>query len=321
MSKMARLVLCLSITVVTCAALGIVLLSSAQALGGPTADFTIDTERSFAAGRLSALEIKTISTDVRFHEAPGPKLRVHFHGTFSGPAEERPVLTAFVEGGTLHASIEHPRTTALISWSTHANLVLDVYAPRKAWSRIRIGTTSGNATAGAIEAARFEFRSVSGRLSASKIKAKQAELRTTSGEVRADKLSGDVNFSSISGDLQIMDFDTGHSTLHTTSGQVRLPRLRGGFSFRSVSGGLTAGLVALNGDIRTDTTSGDVELTLPAGARFTLDFRTTTGRLECEFPLLTSASGDRRRTTGTVGNGGKKIEARSVSGALRILKH
>lgn len=320
MNRIGRFALYLAAVAVVCSALGLGLLSTARGSEGTRDASRIDTERSFSMNDVTALDIRTVSADVRFHEVTGSEVRIHLRGSYSGLPESRPELQASSEGGTVRAVVRHPRRFVVFNWSWHSELTLDVYLPKKALDLVRVHTTSGNCTAGFLETKRFEFNSVSGNLTATELKTGSTDVRATSGDVRLDRLSGDLNYSSVSGDLVTAESITGNSTLQTTSGDVRLAGLKGGLSHRSVSGDLRAEFVGLESDIRLNTTSGHLELTLPADAQFGFDFRTTSGGFTCDFPVLSGESGSRTRMTGTVGNGKNRIEARSVSGNLQILR-
>jgi hypothetical protein len=64
---------------------------------------------------------------------------------------------------------------------------------------------------------------------------------------------------------------------------------------------------------------GDVEVSLPDNASFTVDARTHNGDIVSDFPL--EISGDENKTaTGTVGKGGPKVTLSTEHADLRIRK-
>lgn len=107
--------------------------------------------------------------------------------------------------------------------------------------------------------------------------------------------------------------------IQTVSGDAELADLQvERFTYRTVSGNLNARLEGPVGETRLSTTSGDLELDLPDDARFSLEATTTSGNLSCAFPLTVSGAEHRRRLAGTVGGGGASLQARTVSGDVRL---
>ncbi len=122
-------------------------------------------------------------------------------------------------------------------------------------------------------------------------------------------------FDSTSGNLEtdFLTADGASAALNTVSGDVDLAG-----SFRQVTGSSTSGdydLVLQSCPAKLDlgTTSGDVEIELPRGTGFTLQYDTVSGELESDFAM--KRSGD---TSFICGNGGGSIHAETTSGDLLL---
>ena len=122
-------------------------------------------------------------------------------------------------------------------------------------------------------------------------------------------------FDSTSGNLEtdFLTADGASAALNTVSGDVDLAG-----SFRQVTGSSTSGdydLVLQSCPAKLDlgTTSGDVEIELPRGTGFTLQYDTVSGELESDFAM--KRSGD---TSFICGNGGGSIHAETTSGDLSL---
>jgi hypothetical protein len=152
---------------------------------------------------------------------------------------------------------------------------------------------------------RLEVSTASGdvRLSGETLLSGPVRVTTTSGDVRVDGGGGDLIVHTASGDCEItgppvtsLQFDSGSGDLRlrggasrvisdTSSGDVIADALVGSMSAHSSSGDVKATWQRLApGDtVGIETTSGDVTLRLPAGARLRGELQTSSGDLRCEF--------------------------------------
>ena len=178
---------------------------------------------------------------------------------------------------------------------------------------VRAGTTSG--------AIRIE----------NSASAQKAGLSTTSGTMKLYGTFDEVKFSSTSGDIyaegaaDTVDADAISGTItlaggyrdidaDTTSGAVSL-------DIRDVAPEIDAGTTSADVIIRSeiapteldiDTTSGGVELAIPGGSSFTLDFDTISGDLRSDMPLTMKGSDLYS------GDGSAEYSISTTSGSLKI---
>lgn len=161
--------------------------------------------------------------------------------------------------------------------------------------------------------------------------AQKAGLSTTSGTMRLYGAFDEVTFSSTSGDIyaegaaDTVDADAISGTItltgsyrdinaDTTSGTILL-------EIRDVAPEIDAGTTSADVIIRSeiapteldiDTTSGEVELAIPSGSSFTLDFDTISGDLKSDLPLTMKG------TELYSGDGGAEYSVSTTSGSLKI---
>lgn len=177
------------------------------------------------------------------------------------------------------------------------------------------------------------------------------------GEVRAEAISGDVEVSAtpnlalaktVSGDVTARDVASASTLmLGTVSGNVTASGLKvrtlecgsvsGDLSLsgvqvervaaKSVSGSISFdGPLARGGRYEFTTHSGDVRITVPAGAGFELDANTFSGSVRSDLPVTLRGRGpDRERggnrtIRGAHGDAGALLTVRSFSGSVVILK-
>lgn len=126
---------------------------------------------------------------------------------------------------------------------------------------------------------------------------------TGSGGIALDNIHGPINAHTDSGDVTANTI-TGPITLTAASGSIRMQQINGQVNATTFSGDVIANNVSLsgnsllqtqNGSVRfsgslnprgtykMQTTSGDVDLTLPGNAAFTLDASTGSGNVENAF--------------------------------------
>lgn len=144
---------------------------------------------------------------------------------------------------------------------------------------------------------RISFDSTSGNMSCNTVVCGDLKVNTVSGDLFVDSM------------LKAKTFET-----DTVSGNVRVAdsELSKKIDFNSVSGDLEIGLSQMCA-VDSDTTSGNVILTVPRDASFTLDFDSVSGDISCDLPAKLSKSGC------VAGSGEYDVGVNSVSGDITIL--
>jgi DUF4097 and DUF4098 domain-containing protein YvlB len=72
------------------------------------------------------------------------------------------------------------------------------------------------------------------------------------------------------------------------------------------------------GDAEFATVNGGITLELPAGTGADVEARTVNGGIETDFPLEVRGRVSRRRMSGTIGGGGRKLTLETVNGAIHL---
>lgn len=110
-------------------------------------------------------------------------------------------------------------------------------------------------------------------------------LETVSGDIKANDLNGQISLSTTSGDIKANAIN-GQVALSTTSGGIEVDhaQLHGQTTLHSTSGSISVtGSLDPNGSYHMDTTSGDIQLTLPANSSFQLADSATSGDIHNDF--------------------------------------
>ena len=226
------------------------------------------------AESITALSIDWVAGDVKIMVTDGEEIVVTEHADHGIPEEYALQLEA--------------DNTLRIRYS---NDVWGIDMPEKDLTVLLPRTVAENLTA-------VDLSGVSADFAVGKLTVRDAfSFDTTSGKLKTEVLTAtgakaDVN--SVSGDIELDG------------------------SFREVKAGSTSGEIDLMlrnapAAVEVSTVSGEVDVELPAGTGFTLDYSTVSGELECDFPLTKSVDGKY-----VCGDGACRMEIGTTSGSLSV---
>jgi hypothetical protein len=153
----------------------------------------------------------------------------------------------------------------------------------------------------------IEARAIAGSFSAS----------TGSGAIRATGLGGRIRASAGSGSVFVESAGPGEVEVETGSGSVEVRGARGELRIRTGSGSIRAeGRPA--GPWILHTSSGEIGVRLPEDTSFTLQARTSSGRIETRHPIAVQGRVGRQEVAGDVRGGGPLVDLSTGSGSIRI---
>ena len=223
---------------------------------------------------ITALDIDWVAGDVKIMVTDGEEIVVTEHADRGIPAEYALLLEA--------------DNTLRIRYS---NDVWGIDMPEKDLTVLLPRTVAENLTA-------VDLSGVSADFAVGKLTVRDAfSFDTTSGKL----------------EMQSMNAPQAKATVSSVSGKVELDG-----SFREVKAGSTSGEIDLMlrnapAAVEVSTVSGEVDVELPAGTGFTLDYSTVSGELEYDFPLTKSKDGKF-----VCGDGACRIEVGTTSGSLSV---
>lgn len=196
-------------------------------------------------------------------------------------------------------------------------------------------TTSGNFFIKGIRG-NVKTKGVSGRTEFSSIQGK-VEAETISGEIKLVEVEGEVNLSSLSGDLSLnqvkgkifatstsgklqMSSVEGIIRGYTTRGKIVMRKIRGVVELiETASGDIQAELLEVADDwlgMIFDSVSGDIEVSLPRDLGANLGIKTVSGRISCDFTILTRGEFEAGALGGPINGGGPFLEIETTSGDI-----
>lgn len=269
----------------------------------PAGSLEVNETRSVAADGVENVTIKGVSEAIRLTDSRDGTFDVRLTGTVATSDREAvPRLVTEMSGRTLRIVVDHK--LGLTLGLRGAELVLEVSVPKSYSGPLAAESVSGAVAAASHSYASFSARTTSGAIELAALRASLLKARSVSGAVTAQGVSADS------------------VELDSTSGRIEVNGEAQALAIHSVSGAISVRTTAQPSRVEVGTTSGMVRITLPRSSRFTLDARSTSGAVECGFPILVTRSGgsSRHELSGTVGgpNGGE-VALRTTSGAISVI--
>ena len=164
---------------------------------------------------------------------------------------------------------------------------------------------------------------------------REVRLRSVSGSVDAFDVGDDVYASSVSGSVDVRN-SKGDTHANAISGAIRVTGPGGRVEADSKSGSVE--IMGANNDVKAKavsgrvsvqgvpggnsfwelkTVSGSVELAVPQSANFHLTAENVTGQIRTDIPIVIEEQ-NKHSLRARVGNGGSRVEIRTVSGQIEV---
>lgn len=217
------------------------------------------------------------------------------HGTLNAPD---PHQVRILYNQTLTAQGNDEITVSTDPWFSNT----DFYVMIPGTTTVQIAINAGNIDVHA--GSGLNARTSSGSIDLENIQG-STTAHTDSGDVTANNLNGPVTISASSGSLRMRQIK-GQLNAQTWSGDVvaQTSALRGDSLLQTQNGSVRFdGSIDPQGNDRMNTTSGDVDLTLPSNAAFSLAASTGSGNVENAFGTSTVGTTPRAQLTLHTQNG------------------
>jgi Putative adhesin len=125
---------------------------------------------------------------------------------------------------------------------------------------------------------------------------------TVNGAVDAEGLGGNVEAVTVNGSVRVST--AGYAEAQTVNGSITA----------------TLGRADWPDAMEFQTVNGSVTITLPSALSTEVQAETVNGDIESDFPLMVSGRFGPRHVNGTIGNGGRRLELRTVNGGIHLRK-
>lgn len=249
-------------------------------------------------------------------EEPVTRLDLHvFSGRLNVVGTEGPARVEITQVGREPLIVECRAGTLSVRQETNWRGFLRWFAPFNRRYRVDVSVAVPPATS-------TDVRLIDGSVVASGLTG-DADVNVTSGRVTLLGLTGRVHAKLVSGPVEAVGIG-GDLSVETVSGELSIAessaaRVRAS----AISGSITCDLdnPPDGGDIRLDTTSGNITVRVREDSDLSVQLHTTSGRVTCAFPELAVRSGpfQVKDVRGVLGRGGGTLSANSTSGSVALL--
>ena len=189
---------------------------------------------------------------------------------------------------------------------------------------ISVSDLSGNLTAqtsgGSMTFARLEG-TLDGKTSGGFIETEDChgpiDIETSGGHIRVTQSEGTLHAHTSGGRIEVRNF-SGYAEVRTSGGNLDLEKISGKLVGKTSGGAIFAAIPSpLVGDIKLQTSAGNIDLFVPADAAFAIDANTSVGEVVSRLPIQTSDV-QREHLRGTLNGGGKSVRLETSAGNITI---
>lgn len=152
-------------------------------------------------------------------------------------------------------------------------------------------------------------------------------LEQMGGAVHLHSMRTSMDLPRLGGDLTLDSDDltanqiSGPTRIATRSKNIELSQVSGDIQIANSDGDVNITAAAPLGNVEIANRSGSLTLTVPENAHFSVSGSTTgDDDLETDFPLNVTTSGDQKQISGTVGQGGVRVDLATTHGNLELRK-
>jgi DUF4097 and DUF4098 domain-containing protein YvlB len=143
-------------------------------------------------------------------------------------------------------------------------------------------------------------------------------FHSTRTQIDLPKLGGDLTLDS---DDLTANQTGGPARIVTHAKNIELSQATGDVHIENGDGDVNVTAAAPLGNVEIVNHTGELTLTVPENANFSVTANTTDDDdLETDFPLSVTTSGDQKQLSGTVGSGGVKLDLSTTHGNLELRK-
>src|SRR5229473_2406770 len=140
------------------------------------------------------------------------------------------------------------------------------------------------------------------------------KIDSASGAIEVSKIERAVQVNSASGSIRAQDLgDDFHAS--TASGNISASNVKGDVRIHGISSSMN--ISGPGARVEATTTSGTVEVGVPASANFHLSAQAVSGNINAGIPIVIEDQ-DKHSLRARVGNAGGRVEIHTVSGGIRV---
>ena len=266
---------------------------------GTKNNYTIDATKTLSLEGINEISVDISSSKINIIPEGTSGIKAHLYGDIiSSSNYTKPELECYKSGDTL--VIKQINKTHMSFGFFSSDIKLDVYIPSNYNKNVKLASSSGDININGSKFNKLQCILSSGKLTMNNINVNTFTYSNSSGDLKADKLT------------------TTTTTLDSSSGSIDINMFSGNLKSESSSGDTTVHYSGFDNTIDMHSSSGRIELKLPASAEFNLDASASSGDVSCDFPITVSGKKNDHKLQGTVVNDKNKIILDVSSGDINI---
>ncbi len=275
-------------------------IGSLETLTGP---FNEAGTYTVEADGVESIHVDWVSGEVRITPYDGSDIKITEYAQRELNDNEK--LACGMDGDTL--KIKYVSTPVTFSMLTKKVEVLVPESLAGELDQLKVESTSAELEINGFTVKTLTIDETSGTSDISNIRADSVSVDSVSGEINISALqTTKLTIGEVSGDIMLSDVSADTVITDSTSGTQQLGGTFRSLDLDSVSGDITI-ISAINPDnIRCDTTSGSIRLTIPGKDDLAVSYSTVSGDFTSEVPVIT-------------GGGSSDYHFSTVSGDMKIL--
>ncbi len=166
----------------------------------------------------------------------------------------------------------------------------------------------------------LRVRTQNGEVSAADIGA-SANIRTSFGQAQADRIQGDLTVENANGGVRASEIQ-GAANIRTSFSQVLVNGVGGRVDVDNSNGSIEVHVTPAKGGacapVSLKNSFGPIRVFLPEGGGYTVDARTSFGKIRSDLPLTTSGSISTEALQGKIGDGKCPLTLSDSNGNIEI---
>ena len=232
----------------------------------------------------------------------------------SRAVEENEMLVMEADGSAL--KIRWGQKKIFLGIFNLLNKQLTVELPRSmVLDTVKINSVSAGVTAEALSLGTLKMSSVSGAVDASGARGEEVNLSSTSGKIYAgDVFADELTAHTTSGKISLESAVGIDSDVSTVSGSIGIKGTFQNLRAKTVSGSISAVTDVLIDEVRLESVSGSVELTVPEDTSAKVNYSSISGNFNTSFN--NGASGKKGEIS--IGAGAGEIRFSTTSGSMSL---
>ncbi|HBE9109668.1 DUF4097 family beta strand repeat-containing protein [Clostridioides difficile] len=292
-------------------------------------NYIVAKNESFS-DKINDINVDWISGEVRIKRSDSNKIKLiqKIPSNFS----KKKLAKIMVDGDSL-SIYDNSAKKFFIGINLPKPTILELYLPNKLYDKITLYTTSAdiystyirsntveaNTVSGAIGLSgninKINLDTTSGHIDIAKLNSKNATLKSTSGEIQLSGKIDVLNLETTNGDINLKDIYNKNLTCSSVSGKMNLSGVFSDIKAESTSSNIKITSSKMLSSLYCETTSANVDLSIPDNPGFTLNFDKVSGVLDSDFEL------NRHSDLYTYKNGITDLYLSTTNGNLTIIKN